>query len=99
MSEVVLKDPDAEVDHSFNWDDGYLDDTTSPPESISTSTWAVSPADSPGLTISSDSKTLTVATAFFLGGVVEQLYVVTNTVTTSGGRTDERSLSVRMEER
>lgn len=99
MSLVILKDPDAEVDHSFNWDDGYLDDTVSPPESISTSAWAVSPADSPGLTISSDSKTLTVATAFFLGGIIGRVYVGTNTVTTSGGRTDERSLSVRIEER
>ncbi len=99
MSFSKLKDPIAVVDYTFNWNDGYLDATSSPPETISTSTWSISPADSPGLTVDSDSKTALTATAFFAGGVVGQVYLAVNKVVTTGGRTDERSLTLRVEER
>ncbi len=99
MSLVKLKDPQAVVDYTFNWNDGYLD-TSSPAETISTSTWAVDPTPSPAeLTVSSDSKTDTATTAFLSGGTVGKVYRVTNHVVTSGGRTDERTLVVRVEER
>ena len=99
MSFQKLKDPVAVVDYTFNWDDGYLDSTSSPVETISTSTWSISPADSPGLTVDSSSKTATTATAFFTGGVVGMVYQATNKIVTTGGRTDERSLTIRVEER
>ena len=99
MSFSKLKDPIAVVDYTFNWNDGYLDSTSSPAETISTSTWSISPADSPGLTVDSSSKTATTATAFFAGGVVGQVYLAVNKVVTTGGRTDERSLTLRVEER
>ena len=99
MSQVKLKDPSAIVDYTFDWNDGYLDSTSSPAETISTSTWAISPADSPGMTVSSNSKTATTATAFFTGGVVGNVYLATNHITTTGGRTDERTLTIRVGDR
>ncbi len=100
MSLVKLKDPDAVVDYTFDWNDGYLDAASSPPETISTSTWAVDPTPSPAeLTVSSNSKTDTTATAFLSGGTVGRVYRVTNHVVTSGSRTDERTVMVRVEER
>lgn len=99
MSFVKLKDPQAVVDYTFDWDDGYLDSSSSPVETISTSTWTISPADSPGLTVSSNSKTGTTTTAFFTGGVVGQVYQAVNRIVTTGGRTDERTCVLRVEER
>lgn len=104
MSLVILKDPDAIVDYSFDWNDGYLDTTTSPPETISTSTWSIDPApSSPALSTelseSSSSKTTTTATIFLTGGTAGKVYRVTNKVVTSGGRTDERTMTIRVEER
>ena len=99
MSQVKLKDPAAIVDYTFDWNDGYLDSTSSPAETIDTSTWAISPADSPGMTVSSDSKTNTTATAFFTGGVVGVVYLATNKITTTGGRTDERTITIRVGDR
>lgn len=96
---VFVKDPDSITDYTINWGDGYLD-TNSPAETISTSSWAVSPADSPGMSVSgTPTKTTTTATAFVTGGVVGRVYALVNTITTSGGRTDERSIILRVEER
>lgn len=98
MSLVILKDPEAVVDYTFDWNDGYLD-TTSPAETISTSTWSIDPTPSPAeLTVDSESKTDTTATAFFTGGTVAKVYKATNHVVTSGGRTDERTLTIRVED-
>ena len=99
MSQVKLKDPAAIVDYTFDWDDGYLDATSSPRETISTSTWTISPADSPGMTVDSSSKTATTATAFFTGGVVGVVYLATNQIVTTGGRTDERTITIRVGDR
>ena len=96
---VKLKDPDSIVDYTFDWNDGYLNATTSPPESISTSAWSILPVTSPALAVDSDSKTLTTATPFFSAGVRGTVYRATNRVTTSGGRTDDRSLMIRVGQR
>ena len=87
------KDPDAVLDYDIHWndndagtneagDDGWLQGDT-----IATSTWIV-PA---GLTKDSDSKTTTTATVWLSGGVEGESYVITNRITTAGGRTDDRS--------
>ena len=57
-------------------------------DTIATSTWLV-PA---GLTKQAESKTNTAATA-------SQSYTVTNRITSAAGRTEERSFTIRVEER
>lgn len=62
-------------------------------ETISSSTWAVAPST---ITISSSSNTTTATTVWLSGGTAGQVYTVTNTVVTSGGRTFQRSITVQV---
>lgn len=86
---TFLKDPNAVLDYAVDWSRWLAGDE------IATSTWTV-PA---GLTKLSDSTTTTKATVWLAGGAVGQSYTVTNRITTTGGRTEERSLTIRVEER
>lgn len=104
MAYFDLKDPDSTVDYSFNWDDGYLQSTASPAETISTSSWSISPSTpSPAgsaLAVSgSPSKTTTTTTAFVTNGVAGRVYRLTNEIVTNLGRTDDRSWIIRIGER
>jgi len=89
----MLKDPSAELDYGFNWADrGWL----AAGETITTSTWTV-PA---GLTqLTSGVSGGTVTTVWLSGGAAENDYMITNRIVTSGGRTDERSLIIRVRQR
>ncbi len=100
MSFVKLLDPDGTVDYTFDWDDGYLDAVSSPRETISTSTWTIDPTPSPAeLTVDSESETATTTTAFFTGGVDGVVYRAINRIVTTGGRTDERTCTIRAGDR
>jgi len=46
-----------------------------------------------------DSKTATSATVWLSGGTAGQSYIVTNRITTAAGRTEDRSFTIRVEER
>lgn len=83
------KDPDAILDYTVDWS-RWLDTDT-----ILTSQWTVPT----GLTQASSSNTATSATAWLSGGAAGQSYTVTNRITTTGGRTDDRSFTIRVEER
>lgn len=83
------KDPDATLDYGFDWE-AWLDGDT-----IVTSTWIV-PA---GLTKDSDTKTTTATTVWLSGDTEGQVYSVTNRIVTSGGRTDDRSLTIVVSDR
>ena len=86
-----LKDPAAVLDYGFDWStDGWLGADT-----IATSTWTV-PA---GLTSEATSNTTTTATIWLSGGTVGQVYEVANKNVTAAGRTDERSMTIRVENR
>lgn len=88
---VILKDPDAELDYSVDWnEDGWLG-----ADVILTSVWLV-PSE---LTLQAESNTDTVATAILTGGIAGRDHVVTNRVTKTGGLGDDRSFIVRMKER
>ncbi|MBI2817967.1 MAG: hypothetical protein HYX72_13620 [Acidobacteria bacterium] len=89
MSQQFTKDPDATLDYSIEWSKWLAGDT------IQTSQWTVPN----GLTQASSSNTTTKATVWLSGGTPGQLYTVTNRITTVGGRTDERSITIRVEER
>lgn len=90
MSSVTIrKDPQAVLDYGFDWS-AWLDSDT-----IATSGWIVPD----GLTEVSESNTTTTTTVWLSGGTASTTYRVVNTITTAGGRTDERSLLIRVSER
>lgn len=83
---TYAKDPQAVLDYTLDWSAWLGSDT------ISTAVWA---ADT-GLTVNSTSKTTTSATAWLAGGSDGTTYNVKNTITTAGGRTDERTIAIEV---
>ena len=86
---ALLKDPDAILDYAFNWALWLGTDV------ISTSTWILDT----GLTKVSDTNTSTLATVWISGGTAGATYNITNRITTAGGRTEDRSFSIRCQQR
>jgi len=85
----VLQDPSDNLDYTFDWTDWLAGDT------IATSSWTAAA----GLTEGVNANTTTTATVWLSGGTAGVSYVVTNTVTTAGGRTASRSFYVDIVER
>ena len=85
------KDPDSVLDYQIDWSDWLASG-----ESIATSTWTLSAT---GITQDSKAKTQTTATIWLSGGSAASDYDATNRVTTSGGRTVDRTIRVRVRER
>jgi len=90
--QVYVKDPGAVLDYSIDWGAGYLQSG----ETLSSSIWTIFPAD---MTQNSASNAAGVTSITVSGGAVGQIYQLTNRITTSQGRTDERSITVRVEHR
>lgn len=82
-----IKDPDAVLDYEVDWSQWLQTG-----ETITVSLWTVTPSGT--LTASSESSTPTSATVWLSGGSVGVNYRVTNQITTSDGRTDDRSLPI-----
>ena len=89
MSRQFQKDPDAILDYTVDWSRWLGTDT------ILTSQWTVPT----GLTEVSATNTPTSATVWLSGGTAGQSYPVTNRITTAGGRTEDRTITIRVEER
>jgi hypothetical protein len=87
---IFDKDPDAVLDYQLDWSDWLPDGDT-----IATSVWSV-PV---GLTEDSDTNTTTTATVWLSGGTAGTEYQVANTITTADGRTDERTIKIKVVER
>lgn len=83
------KDPDAVLDYELNWS-AWLNG-----DSIATSTWDV-PS---GLTKVSDSFTSTATKIWLSGGSYGQTYAIRNRITTAAGRTDDRTVSLRIRQK
>lgn len=86
---IFTKDPDAVLDYTFDWTQWLAGDT------ISNSTWNV-PA---GLTSTGSASTATSATVWLSGGTAGLSYEVSNRITTANGRTDDRSIIIKVEQR
>ena len=84
-----VKDPEAVLDYSLDWGPWLNGDE------IDTSTWTLEN----GITRVTDDNTTTTTRIFVSGGTAGQNYSLTNTVTTVGGRTDERSFEIRVRQR
>jgi hypothetical protein len=89
MATSFVKDPDAVLDYAVDWAAWLGTDT------IATSTWTVPT----GLTKTTDTKTATLATVWLSGGTDGSDYQVANKIVTAGGRTDERTLTIKVRQR
>ena len=87
---VYYKDPDAIKDYGWDWGTNFLGSDT-----IAASSWFTDSAD---LTIVTDANDTTTTTVWLSGGVTGAIYLVTNRITTAGGRTDDRSFRVKITE-
>lgn len=90
MSETsrFIKDPQANLDYQIDWTAWLAGDT------ISASSWSAA-----GITVGANTHTDAVATVWLSGGSAGSSYVVTNQITTTGGRTDERKITILVRDR
>lgn len=90
MADDFVKDPGAKLDYHFDWE-AWLDQS----EVITASEFLVSS----GLTVVSQTFLTTNTTVWLEGGRSGQVYNVTNRITTSDSRIDERSVTIRVRDR
>lgn len=92
---IRTKDPQAVLDYTFNWGGASPGPWLQAGETISSVTFTVAT----GITKDSQSNTSTTATAWLSGGTAGEDYEVACKITTSQGRIDERTLTVRVRDR
>jgi len=91
MTEAAfLRDPDSVLDYAWDYSEWLQDD-----ETISSH---VVTADA-GITKDSDSEDSGIVTVWLSGGTAGNNYIVACKITTSAGRTEERSILIRCKER
>lgn len=93
MPQSFVKDPQSVLDYKIDWSTWLA--SSSPADTISTSTWTV-PS---GITKDTDSKTTTETTIWLSGGTAGNKYALTNKIVTAGGRTAERTIYVTVRDR
>lgn len=89
--QVFRKDPDAVLDYALDWATQWL----ASGETITTSVWTVPT----GITEDSDSFNDSVTKVWLSGGTAGTTYTIANKITTSAGRTDERSFDILVGQR
>ena len=85
------KDPDSIIDYGLDWSNWLAAD-----ETINTSSWITSPT---GLTIDSESLAATETLVFLSGGTVGVEYTLTNRIVTDQGRTEDRSMLIKCQQK
>jgi hypothetical protein len=85
---TYIKDPDANLDYFIDWTPWLGADT------IVSATWIVPT----GITKTAQTNTTTGATVWLSGGTMNYSYTVTCRVVTAGGRTDDRSFTVQVQQ-
>lgn len=90
MTTTWRKDPDAVLDWVFDWSEWLAAG-----EAI-TSHQVIVPAD---LTLDSSGDDGSAVTAWLSGGTIGSVHTVTCRVTTDGGRTDDRSITIHVADR
>lgn len=91
---LLLKDPDAELDYAVDWGAEYLGS-----DALAQSDWEVAPDEVDGVTILASGFDLLVATVKAGGGIPGRLYRLTNRVVMASGLIDNRSITLRVEQR
>ena len=92
---LLLKDPEATLVYGVDWDSDYLRGQ----DALTASGWRVEPDEAGGISIADATFDAAGSSVTLGGGIAGQLYRLINTVTTSLGRTDARSFTVRVEKR
>jgi hypothetical protein len=92
---LLLKDPDAVVDYAIDWGAEYLAEG----DLLAQSEWSVIPDEAAGVTIEGSDFDARVSTVKAGGGVAGKMYRLVNQVVTQSGRTDDRSIVLRVEMR
>ena len=87
---VFTKDPDSTVDFTFNWGDWLTDG-----DSIAD----VTITHGLGITLESFTSTSTAVTVWLSGGVVNEVNQVTCSITSAGGRSDDRTMKILIAEK
>jgi len=88
-ADTWIHDPNAILDYSVDWSDWLGSDT------IASVTWTVPT----GIVKASQAETTTTATAWISGGTAGTEYAVACKIVTAGGRTDERTIILRCQDR
>ena len=91
---IVVKDPGARIDFEFDWSTAYPDG-----QAVTASDWTVAPDEPGGVIVAGAAYDLVQTTATLASGIAGHVYRVTNRATMSDGQIDERSMTVRVEER
>ncbi len=89
-----LKDPGSRIDYELDWTG-----IARVGQTIAESSWTAEPAEPGGLAIESDSFEALTGKVRISGGVAGHVYTLTNHVTFSDAAIDQRSVTVRVEER
>lgn len=90
MTNRMTKDPDAVLDYTTDWERWLRGDTIDALEVV------VAPD---GVTVEADEHDDTTATAWISGGTLGEDYGVTFRITTVGGRTDDRTITLLVRDR
>lgn len=91
---LLLKDPEAVLDYSVDWGSEYLLG-----DLIAESQWSVDPDEPGGVAIVGNDFDATTSTVKAGGGLPGKLYRLVNDVVLQSGRTDRRSVVLRVENR
>jgi hypothetical protein len=87
----VIKDPDAKLPFAVDWTEWLAAEG----DTVSSFIWIV-PA---GLTKESEATSGAKATVWLSGGTADQNYTVICRITTTGGRIDDRHLTIQVRQR
>jgi hypothetical protein len=86
------KDPNATLDYSVDWSRWLVED-----DEITTSSWQFASGSALGTGLDIFSPTVT--TIWLYGGTAGQWYRLTNRITTTAGRADDRTINIFVTER
>lgn len=89
ITNPYIKDPNAVLDYIINWA-AFLG-----ADAILSDSWIVPT----GITSVTETNTSTTSTIWLSGGTVGEKYALTNRIVTAGGRTEDRTIYVRVEEK
>lgn len=98
---AFAKDPDAVLDYPVDWANGpdgspgWLEDG----DTIAESEWFVPDGLTVGTGAQAPSHTDTTTTVWLSGGTLGENYKIVNRVTTTAGRTDDRTITIAIRER
>ncbi len=93
---TFIKDPDAALSYTLDWDGASSGPWLSTGDTISATAWTLS---STGISGSTDSNTNTTTTINVSGGTAGEDYDLTNRITTANGLITDRTIRIKVQEK